>query len=790
MAEARAAVSKIKVDYKASGTSTAEAEAEFLKYFYKSTKKCLRRTRAQISNGLWPTSPSNLIVVWIALVCMLYWDNKYVNPITSRLWSLGKFIYLDQSYHLLFRIFCISLITAVGFFVFVWYARQYALRILLSYRGWMYENPRSQSYKTLLWGGLVRVIGGAHPRLYSYQNSLPRMPVPALQDTCQGFLRSVKHILPDKEYKEMEELAKDFEKNLGPKLQFILQLRSWFKGNYHTDWWEKYVYLMNRDSIAINSNYYCLDHAFWKPTGVQTARAAVFSFLLLEYRHHVETEELEPLIIRNTIPLCMGQYERTFKTTRIPGEEIDDLVHYDHSFNEHLVVFCNGNFYEVKISDSYGSPITLLDLEKQLEWIKHDAHHSDFSKDTPEGCIPALTSLPRTEWYNIRRDHFSDGINKDSLDIIDKALFILVLDEHEFTDLSSRGKYLLHGDGKTLWFDKSFCVVAFADGKIGVNAEHSWGDAPVIGHMIEYTVTEEFIYRTYNDNGRCKPFGKYHKSKGEVANPMKLYFDVTQNLASSINDAYTRASKQIDDLQLRVLAYDGVGKGFIKKYCKMSPDGFIQAALHLAYYRDSGGRLPLTYESSMTRLYLQGRTETVRSLTNESKEFILAMENAEVSVEERVRLLRAMVKRHQVLYKDCMNGKGIDRHLFSLFVVSKGQGHDCEFLKRALTLPWTLSTSQQPQQQTFRIPGCSISDPVFRDLICPGGGFGPVADDGYGVSYMVPDEKYFFFHISSKKSSVQTDSERFINHVLSSLDEMKQMFVQLQGIEETKKKEN
>jgi hypothetical protein len=34
------------------------------------------------------------------------------------------------------------------------------------------------------------------------------MPVPALKDTCQGFLKSVKHILPEKEYKEMEELAK------------------------------------------------------------------------------------------------------------------------------------------------------------------------------------------------------------------------------------------------------------------------------------------------------------------------------------------------------------------------------------------------------------------------------------------------------------------------------------------------------------------------------------------------------------------------------------------------------
>ena len=50
---------------------------------------------------------------------------------------------------------------------------------------------------------------------------------------------------------------------------------------------------------------------------------------------------------------------------------------------------------------------------------------------------------------------------------------------------------MLHGDGKTLWFDKSFCLIVFADGKVGVNAEHSWGDAPVIGHMFEYTMIEE-----------------------------------------------------------------------------------------------------------------------------------------------------------------------------------------------------------------------------------------------------------------------------------------------------------
>ena len=77
----------------------------------------------------------------------------------------------------------------------------------------------------------------------------------------------------------------------------------------------------------------------------------------------------------------------------------------------------------------------------------------------------------------------------------------------------------------------------------------------------------------------------------------------------------------------------------------------------------------------MTRLYLQGRTETVRSLTVEAKEFVLAMVDDTVPPEEKYKLLHKAADLHAKMYKDCMNGKGIDRHLFALFIVSRGQGY-------------------------------------------------------------------------------------------------------------------
>ena len=55
--------------------------------------------------------------------------------------------------------------------------------------------------------------------------------------------------------------------------------------------------------------------------------------------------------------------------------------------------------------------------------------------------------------------------------------------------------------------------------------------------------------------------------------------------------------------------FDDYGKGEVKKQ-KLSPDAWVQMALQLAQKRDSG-RFRLTYEASMTRLFREGRTETV-----------------------------------------------------------------------------------------------------------------------------------------------------------------------------------
>ncbi|XP_052812875.1 carnitine O-palmitoyltransferase 1, liver isoform-like isoform X1 [Mya arenaria] len=777
MAEARSAVSQPRVGRIEEGRSP---KVDFLLGLRGYVIRRYFRIRNSIKNGMWPTKLWNLEVFVAVLSVVMVGDWAPLKPVTERLRFLERAMFIPSDWPVMLRSLITSVVAGFIFFIIFLHLRRYMLRMLLAYRGWMYEMQRSQSVATLIWGVLVKIVSGSHPSLYGCQQSLPRLPVPPLKKTLKDLIQSLKPVYGEDSQiiQDLKKESKEFQRTLGPKLQRILYLKSWWSQNYVTDFWEKYVYLMGRSPLPINSNYYILDQSFGKPTTSQVARVANSIYQVMMVRQNIEHEKLEPLLIRDTIPICMGQYEKLFSTTRVPGEEIDQLDHYSSSESKHIIVNRKGILYKLDVFDKNRKLVTPANLQKQIHWIMADAdkHLDEYSEEARS--LPALTGLDRTKWARIRGEHFSQGLNKETLEVVEKAVFHVYLGTEINEDFSSRAMYLFVADGKSIWFDKSLTLVSQPDGRLGVNCEHSIGDAPVMAHVIEFNFTQEACGGIL-----CPPISiddsdleQLHDSKNSLTcslyRPERLLWEIPTSLANSINSAHTTVLQAIEDLDHRVEGYFKYGKGFVKT-CKVSPDAYIQMALQLTYYKNAGKHC-LTYESSMTRLYLMGRTETVRSLTMEASKFVKAFFDKSVSREEKISLLRAACEKHAVMYKDCMNGKGIDRHLFALYVVSKGLDYDCEFLKKCLSIPWTLSTSQSPQQQLKDSPSCDM--PEYRDKVSPGGGFGPVSDDGYGVAYMIPGDFKFFFHVSSKKSSKQTDSTLFMKQLFETLDEMKQLF--------------
>ncbi|XP_068081222.1 carnitine O-palmitoyltransferase 1, liver isoform isoform X2 [Anabrus simplex] len=727
----------------------------------RSWKKRIARFKNSLKNGVYPAPMHSLWGIVAIFTGMHFSGHKTVSNIVNKIvlhlpgntvpWQVGGCVILGM-----------------GTWLSIIFTARYTLKMLFMYKGWMYEQRGRGSrisWQTKLWIVMVKIFsGGSKPMLYSYQGSLPRLPLPSVEATMKRYLRSVHPLLSTEDYMRMEKLAAEFQNGIGKKLQRYLVLKSWWSTNYVSDWWEEYVYLRGRSPLMVNSNFYGIDAILIQPTHVQSARAATVIYSSLQYRRLIDRQELEPIMVQGIVPLCSSQYERVFNTTRVPGVETDRIVHYLDS--NHIVVYHRGRYFKVMIY--YRNRILRpCEIEAQIQYILDD--HSPPANG--EEKLAALTAGPRTTWANTRKEFFFKGTNRQSLDAIEKAAFIVALDDipYEYdpkdpSKLDHYGRILLHGKGYDRWFDKSFTLCVGTNGRIGFNAEHTWADAPVMGHLWEYCIGCD-LEMGYGEDGHTVGNPEINLT------PARLQWDLPPACITTIDNCYQIAHTLLNDVDLRILVHNAYGKGFMKE-CKVSPDAYIQMALQLAYYRDAG-KFSLTYEASMTRLFREGRTETVRPCTVESSAWVKSMSDKKFSVQERIELFQKACQAHQIGYQDAMCGKGIDRHLFCLYVVSKYLEVDSPFLKEVLSEPWRLSTSQTPHGQTTkmdlkRYPLC----------ICAGGGFGPVADDGYGVSYIIAGEDILFFHVTSKQSSPETNSSGFVSQIERALADIRNLFLE------------
>jgi carnitine O-palmitoyltransferase 1 len=197
----------------------------------RSWKLRCRRTLNSLHNTLYPGHPVRGIA-WCGIIYTCYIKDH------------------DPSYHIIdwidshiFRRYfaprhskvlaCIAF--GAGTYLVLIQIRQYSLKMLFSYHGWMYhEHGKSMGLGQKLWGGLVKLLIGRNPSLYSYQSVLPTLPLPSLDDTLKKYLRSVRPLYDDAEYHQMEILAEEFKQTIGRKLQRYLWLKWLISTNYVT----------------------------------------------------------------------------------------------------------------------------------------------------------------------------------------------------------------------------------------------------------------------------------------------------------------------------------------------------------------------------------------------------------------------------------------------------------------------------------------------------------------------------------------------------------------------------
>ncbi|KAJ2160471.1 hypothetical protein GGF46_002233 [Coemansia sp. RSA 552] len=248
------------------------------------------------------------------------------------------------------------------------------------------------------------------------------------------------------------------------------------------------------------------------------------------------------------------------------------------------------------------------------------------------------------------------------------------------------------------------------------------------------------------------------KACEDLKAPSVVSWVVTQSLGDTIKAVRVEAKKLADNLRVHLENVDEFGSSWIKTL-GVSPDAFFQVVLQAAYYQQHGKPAP-TYETASLRRFLHGRTETIRSCTEESLAFSKALGDAKVPLGTKIQLFKDAAAAHVEYMKAASSGQGVDRHLLGLRAQIQGPKE----AKKATLF-------QDPSYVKSMSFALSTSNVTTGDRLR--GAFAPVILDGYGVNYAL-ERDHIRFTVTEWISSSATDGTLFsasIRETLAKLHE-------------------
>jgi carnitine O-acetyltransferase len=542
-----------------------------------------------------------------------------------------------------------------------------------------------------------------------FQESLPRLPVPTLEETAKRYLKSLHPILSRKEYEASKAAVEEFIKpgGLGHKLQekLIARREDPNTKNWLYEWWNDAAYLAYRDPVVPYVSYF-YSHRDDRKRRDPAKRAAAISTAVLEFKKQVDGGTLEPEYMKK-LPICMDSYKWMFNASRVAARPVDHPVKFSPDQNKHIIAIRKNQFFKIPHEIS-GKQLNTSELEKQFRRVY------ELAERVP--AVGALTSENRDVWADARVLLLNASPrNKATLEAIESSSFIVCLDDASPITKEERAHAYWHGDGQNRWYDKPLQFIVNDNGTSGFMGEHSMMDGTPTHRLNDYV--NELIF------GNKLDFDD-PSIRSDLPDPQPVHFDVDAKVQAEIERATKDFHQIISQHQLAVQAYQGYGKGLIKKF-KCSPDAYVQMIIQLAYKKMYGKNRP-TYESAATRRFQLGRTETCRTVSDESVAWCNAMVDSSVDDRNKIDLFRKAINGHVEYISAASDGKGVDRHLFGLKkLLEPGEENPAIYTDPAYTYSssWYLSTSQ-------------LSSEYFN-----GYGWSQVIDQGFGIAYMINENR-------------------------------------------------
>lgn len=595
---------------------------------------------------------------------------------------------------------------------------------------------------------------------YYFQKSLLRLPIPKLEDTLSRYLNAVQPVVSKEAFEKTQLHVKEFDHNLHA------QLLKFDNDNKHTSYINQYwldMYLSDRRPLVINVNPQVRlrdDPNSMKNNLLQRSCSLISSSV--RFYKTLKDGQLSPDIFHTkpeyskskwfptlmnlmptsyafygaaalgAYPLDMSQYKNLFQSTRIPIANDKDILQVFPD-SKHIIVQLGTQFYTMNVLDESGNQIPDHKIYAGLRSIVNTGNSSE--KD--DLGIGLLTTLPRDEWGKHRKLLIDNG-NQEALSMIDSALFAVSLENQDVVTNDDLSECFLYGNGSNRWFDKSFQLIITKNGKASVNFEHAWGDGVAV---------LRYLNETFQDSVKQGPIDETQCV--DAKNVQTLNFQINDAMKDVLIDAKKKFLKWTNDLVV-TSGESSISKDEVQKF-KIGIDGLLQMTIQLAHYK-LHNKFVATYESASTSAFKHGRTETIRSCTNESVQFCKTMCDSNATSQDKHIALRNAVKKHGVLTKAGVMGQGFDRHLFGMKQMA---------LAHNSKMPALFTDESSDIMNKIILSTSTLSSPHLE-----GGSFGPVNEDCYGVGYGMEESSLF------QLSAYRKDASQLSELLVSSLQEI------------------
>lgn len=473
-------------------------------------------------------------------------------------------------------------------------------------------------------------------------SKLPPLQIPPLRSLIDRHLTYVKAFASEQEFEITKGIADRFQQRDGPGSRLydrLLAVKAANPEDWYHDLYLKSQYLARKGALAPYMLFF-FSHPLSLIQHSQPARAALIVSTLIGYKTALKKGKVKPKYMHEQ-QLCMDLYKNLFNTCRKPQIGLD--VFEKHDGFDYFVVLRRGHGYKIDFAGCDEVPDHETLEATMREILQREPVEVDWTG--------ILTADHRVSWAKNYQTFVKTSLpNARYIETMERAAFIVCLDDAEPKTPEQRARQIHFGDGSNRWFDKSMQFVVCSNGISGIVADHTGLDAPTVQglNMLIADAIRNYDPSTTHLAGKSLEIEEltHDGCAGMDAEIQR----VRSNFESAIGTQHHFFPES--------LAW---GSSLVKSY-KLPPNSIFQLVVQIAAFRYFG-YIPATWETVLQSTFHKGRVEINQIVSEQVAKFVKAAVDSEIPPTTCRHLLTEAARTHSGTVLACTRAGGSDRFL-------------------------------------------------------------------------------------------------------------------------------